>query len=393
MLIKNKKLLNDLIVGLDKVVSERRDVLFELNKRITMDTNHWILKDYKIIKSYLKNYIKNYYFIKPINIKPKGKILIILSYNEPFILSIIPVLNALVAGNDVILKPSRAAKNFIKIIWQKSGLLKKYGLKLKIISPKNNEIEDFIKSVQAVYFFGSYEVAKNIAKLCGKYYVEFYPEIEASDVKIFNKNSSNIKKDALLTIKESFTHSGQSCQRIQGIFVHKDLYDNYVKILQQEFIKLCNSKNLNKFINSSYIFSREKLFKSLLLDITQSKPEEIIKINDLPLLVIKPKINSEFTKNAYFLPVLWIAPFNCTKKLIKILNLRKFFLGINIQSNDIRFINEIINNTKFTRHTINTSHTNIRLKEGWGGSWPSGFRGYKSWLEHFSNNYVVINKN
>src|SRR5680860_275064 len=255
MLIKNKKLLNDLISELSKVVGERKSELFELNKRITLDTDYWILKDYKMIKSYLKNYIKNYYSIEPMSIKPKGKILIILSYNEPFILSIIPILNALITGNDVILKPSRETKNFIKIIWQKSGLLKKYGLKLKIISPNiYDEIEDVIRNVRAVYFFGSYKIAKNIAKLCGRYYVEFYPEIETSDVKIFNKTlSDNIKTDALLTIRESFTHSGQSCQRIQGIFVHKDLYDNYVKILQQEFMEMCNSKRLDKFIDHSYI--------------------------------------------------------------------------------------------------------------------------------------------
>src|SRR5680860_199894 len=159
MLIKNKKLLNDLISELSKVVGERKSELFELNKRITLDTDYWILKDYKMIKSYLKNYIKNYYSIEPMSIKQKGKILIILSYNEPFILSIIPILNALITGNDVILKPSRETKNFIKIIWQKSGLLKKYGLKLKIISPNiYDEIEDVIRNVRAVYFFGSYKI-------------------------------------------------------------------------------------------------------------------------------------------------------------------------------------------------------------------------------------------
>lgn len=394
MLIKNKQRLDDLVADLSRLISERRAELFELNKKITLDTNYWISEDYETVKLYLKNYTKNHYLVESVNkIKPKGKILVVLSYNEPFILSIIPVLNALVVGNEVILKPSQEAENFTKIIWQKSGLLEKYGLKLRIISPKTHEeIADFIRGVRAVYFFGSYKVAQSLAKICGECYVEFYPEIETSDVKIFDKNSSDIKNDVLLTLRESFSHSGQSCQRIQGIFVHKHLYDNYVQILKQEFIKLCHSEDLNKYIYDQYASARKNLLDLLRLDIKKSEPVEIIEIKDLPILVIKPKMESEFAKNAYFLPVLWVSSFNRDEELIKLLNSRKFFLGINIQSNKDNFINQIVNNTKFTRYTVNTSHTNIRPKEGWGGFWPSGFSGYRSWIEHFSDGYTIIEK-
>lgn len=51
-----------------------------------------------------------------------------------------------------------------------------------------------------------------------------------------------------------------------------------------------------------------------------------------------------------------------------------------------------LKNTKFTRYTVNTSHSKIRQKEGWGGAWPSCFSGYKSWIEHFSDGYVVIDR-
>lgn len=394
MLIKNRQRLDDLIADLSKLISERKAELFELNKKITLDTNYWISEDYETVKSYLKNYTKNHYSVELVNkIKPKGKILVILSYNEPFILSIIPILNALVVGNEVILKPSQEAENFTKIIWQESGLSEKYELKLQIISPKTYEkIADFIRSVRAVYFFGSYKVAQSLAKICGECYVEFYPEIETSDVKIFNKNSSDIKNDVLLTLRESFSHSGQSCQRIQGIFVHKHLYDNYVQILKREFIELCHSKDLNKLIDNQYVSARKNLLDLLRLDIKKSEPAETIEIKDLPMLVIKPKMESEFAKNAYFLPVLWISPFNRGEELIESLNSRKFFLGINIQSDKDNFINQIINNTRFTRYTVNTSHANIRSKEGWGGSWPSGFSGYRSWIEHFSDGYTIINE-
>ncbi len=392
MLIKNKKILEKLIVDLSNFIKDNKIELFDLNRKITLDTDYWILDDYKTVKLYLDNYIKNHYPVKLINkIKPKGKILIILSYNEPLILSIIPLLNALIIGNEVILKPSREAENFVKMIWQESGLIEKYKLKLKIVFLKtHNEVSDLIQSMQAVYFFGSYKVAKNISKICGEYYVEFYPEVEIADLKIFNINQSAIKKDVLLTLKESFSHSGQTCQRIQGIFVQKRFCDEYIKILRQEFIKLCWSDSLSKFIDKNYASARKNMINTLLSDINKSKADEIVKIKNIPLLVINPNKNSEFIKNAYFLPVLWVFSFDSEKQLVKMLNSRKFFLGLNIQSNNNNFINYIISNTKFTRYTINTSHSNIRSKEGWGGSWPSGYSGYKNWIEHFSNSYIVI---
>ncbi|MBU0620027.1 MAG: aldehyde dehydrogenase family protein [Patescibacteria group bacterium] len=394
MLIKNKQKLNKLITDLGGFIRKKKTELFALNRKITLDTDYWIMDDYKTVKSYLDDYMRNHYSTKLVNrIKPKGKILIILSYNEPFILSIIPVLNALILGNEVVLKPSREAESFTRMIWSESGFVEKYGLNLKIVSSKtHSDIADLIKNVRAVYFFGSYKVAQIISKICGEYYVEFYPEIETADSKIFNKDKSSIKNDAILTLQESFSHSGQTCQRIQGVFVQKKFYNEYVRTLKQEFIKLCQAKSLNKFVDNKYALARESMVNMLLIDAGKSKPDEIVKIKSLPLLVINPKKNSDFIKNAYFLPVLWISSFNSKENLIKILNLRKFLLGLNIQSDDNDFVKYIVSNTRFTRYTVNTTHTNIRLQEGWGGSWPSGFSGYKSWIEHFSDGYVIINK-
>ncbi len=393
MLIENKKQLKRLINDLFVLIQNKKDELFETNKKATLDTDYWIADDYKAIRTYLKDYVKNNYSAGlPNKIKPKGKILIILSYNEPFVMSIIPILNALVVGNEVIIKPSRKTLGFVKTIWQKSGFIEKYKLKLEIIfTEKPNEIKNLVQNVQAVYFFGSYKVAQIISRICGQYYVEFYPEVETADAKIFNNsNQSIIKNDVILTLKESFSHSGQICQRIQGIFVQKKFYNQYIRLLKEEFYKLVHSNILNNFIDGKYVIARKAMIKRLYFDIKKSKASEIIKFQNIPLLVINPKKNSDFIKNAYFLPVLWISSFNSKTDLIQILNSRKFFLGLNIQSNNSGFINYIINHTRFTRYTVNTSHTNVKAQEGWGGSWPSGYSGYKNWIEHFSNKYIVI---
>ncbi len=392
MNVKDKKIFKSFVVDLTKAIDRRKKILFVLNKGITFDTDYYIKEDYNSVKSFLY-YLKDSYpqgILK--KTKPKGRILIILSYNEPFIMSVIPVVNALIAGNNVIVKVSGAkTKEFMDIIWKKSGIVAKYSLDLKIVCIQDhNKIPGLIKKAIAVYFFGSYKVAQIISKICGENYVEFYPAVEAADIKIFNKNFSLEKNDPLLTIRESFTHSGQTCQRIQGILVHNNYYEDYVKDLKKRFLELCRSENLESILSKDYASKRNEMLNGLLLDIDNAKPDEVIKETKLPILVINPDMNSEFVKKAYFLPVLWISRFNSNKELLGMLNSRKFFLGLNIKSDDEDFINHIVNNTRFTRYTINNSHTDIRPEEGWGGSWPSGYSGYKSWLEHFSDNYTVI---
>ncbi len=392
MLIENKNIFTNLIEDLEAFIELNKADLFELNKKITLDTKRYIEEDYQVVRAYLNHFKNNYPTELLKKIKPKGKVLIILSYNEPFIMSIIPIINALAVGNDVTIKESHKSDGFIEAIWKKSGLIEKYKLKIEIISLiDNNEIIKFIKKMQAVYFFGSHKVAQIIAKICGEFYVEFFPSVDTSDVKVFNKNISSIKNDTLLTIEESFTHSGQTCQRIQGIFVHNNYYDDYLKDLKNRFLKLCDSEGLGIILSKDYVSESKDMLSALLLDINKAKPNKIIRGNGLPILVINPNLASDFVKKAYFLPVLWISSFNSEEELLKILNSRRFFLGLNIQSDDKNFVNNIVNNTRFTRYTINVSHTDIRPGEGWGGSWPSGYSGYKSWLEHFSNSYIVLN--
>jgi len=395
MLTENINKISEIIFSLINYLKTNKDELFLLNYQITNDNSLSIEEDYNSIIDYLNNYINNNKrIIKEDNLKPKGKILIMLSYNEPFILSIIPVLNAIIAGNYVIIKPSQLGKEFVKNIWLCSGIIKKYNLKISFSEFSDIKLaRNLIKQVSAVYFFGSYKVAKKIAKVCREYFIEFYPEVETADCKIYNtklSNIINIEKDVELTIKESFSHQGQICQRIQGIYVNKNNYNEYLRLLKKKFLFLCGSEELNKYINKNHRFNH-KLLKYLKDDVRASSPKEIISAKGaLPILVVNPEIDSSFINNAYFLPVLWISPFKTERQLIKLLNLRKFFLGINIHSDNNNFINNIIKNTKFTRYTINSSHIKVRDFEGWGGSWPSGYSGNKNWIRHFSNPYVII---
>ncbi len=393
--IKNEKFIRPLLVDLIKILKTKKTDFFDLNEKCTQDTLYWIRTDWVSVIKYLKDYEKNNkeFFLK--KMKPKGSVLIILSYNEPLILSIVPVLNALVAGNKVKLRPSRKANKIIKSLWVDSGIIEKYGLDMEILFDiEPEQVESQIKIVNAVYFFGGHGTAKKIFKLCARNFVEFFPEIEAADCKIFrfkNVDEINFKKDADLTLNESFSHCGQICHRIHGIIIVGPLYEQYVDSIKRQFLKLKE----NKYIIKKYK-PNEILFEKMICDIKKSRPTEVLGLKDkkkLPLLIISPNVKSDFIKNAYFFPSLWIIGFNNENEVISFLNSRKYNLGLNIFSDDGAFINKIIDKTRLSRYTINTSHISLSRDRGWGGVWPSGYSGYKNWIEHFSDPFEIIGIN
>lgn len=400
----NKKTINTKIelskklsVRLLEILQDQEVILKCENKKITQDTQFSIEYDFEFIRRYLAGYVASARKIFEKKLKAKGSILIILSYNEPFILSIVPVLNAILAGNDVVVKPSGKCYEFFKKIWFDSGLIKELDLPVKLVEKFNeSEIRTVISLSDCVYFFGSSKNAEKIYKICSELFVEFIPEIETSDCKVFkfdNPSDELMEKDCESTITQSFSHAGQTCQRISGIFVQENNFISYCKKIKEIFLHLKNNQSIDKLIEHDFVADR--LYEQKIIeDICNSNHAEIIKFEDHPSkIVINPNTSSEFVKNGYFYPVLWIVSFKDLDSLCAILNDRKFYLGLNICTDDNFFIDSLISKTRFTRYTVNVTHTDIELDDGWGGRWPSGSGGYKSWIEHFSVSFNIIQNN
>jgi acyl-CoA reductase-like NAD-dependent aldehyde dehydrogenase len=390
------KAINLLCYDLNSWLLRNKDEIFRLNRLCTQDTDYSIGKDFDFITAYLSKYVDNYYNIFSQKLKAKGKIVIVLSYNEPLTTSIVPILNALVAGNRAVVKPSTKGKDIFNYIWKVSGVAKNHKLNLHVIAGSSHELlETELFDSKALYFFGGHKTAKIISQLCAKYFVQFYPEIDAADFKVVNiKKAENFDFDidSMLTLREAFSHCGQSCQRIQGVFVHKDNFDSYLSKLEANFRSLCDSGEISNYISPTFV-ADSAVMESIDSVILESNPENVIRSGSpskLPILVVNPEPDSAFVKSAYFLPMIWITKYSSTKEILSYINTRSYHLGMNIQTDSEEFKRTLVSETGFTRYTINTDHTRVREFEGWGGSWPTGYVGYRNWLDVFSYPYDIL---
>ena len=169
-----------LITELRNRLEVNKNSYLKMSQASTGNSNNDALTDLNASLSFLDNFdVENI----PKKIKPKGKIFVILSFNEPLLLSIVPIVSALVVGNEVYVKPSSKNYDLFTDIW--SDLIETLTLPMHIIRIPIEQIEDCVQKVNAVYFFGSYKNAKSVYLLCAKHFVEFFPEVETADCKIY----------------------------------------------------------------------------------------------------------------------------------------------------------------------------------------------------------------
>jgi acyl-CoA reductase-like NAD-dependent aldehyde dehydrogenase len=373
---------------LQVVLTNNKSQLQKAVKQATNDTIDDFEHDFTTINEILRGTAATDFETIYKGRKPKGKTLIILSYNEPLIMCIDPLLSALIAGNELYVRPSSASSQVLKSIWEPMFKALPWLLdRLTLLNTDHENTLRRISSMQAVYFFGSQHIAQKIAVECAQHLVEFWPETEGADFAIYSDTAPMpVASFASYLIREASSHSGQMCQRLQGVFVHESYYEQLKNTLVTQLTTL-SSKSFNS-PNAQQNELREKYEK--LVAQTHGVSYTPAKLATMPTLVSDLGPSSLLCQSAFFLPTLWVIPYSSEETLVRIVADRPIQFGCNIWTADISLTKALSLGTRLTRITVNTNHIEIRHGEGWGGSQPTSFGGNLQWSQKFSNAYGLI---
>ena len=161
--------------------------------------------------------------------KPRGVIGVITPWNGPFILSINPAIQAVLAGNSVIIKPSE--------VTPKSGMLVEEMFK-KADAP-DNLVQVLIGDGQVgadlidlkpdkVSFTGSIKTGKLIAKQCGESLIPFSLELGGKDAMIVC-DDADVEDAAKGAVIGSCMNAGQYCCGTERIYVQESIYESFLE--------------------------------------------------------------------------------------------------------------------------------------------------------------------
>ncbi len=183
--------------------------------------------------------------------EPLGVIANISAWNYPYLIGVNVFVPALIAGNAVLYKPSEyttlTGLEFQKL-WAQSGLAP--GLFQTVTGGGEVGKQLLELPLDGYYFTGSPVTGKFIYEQVAKKMVPCQMELGGKDPMYVTANNHNLGQVANSAVEGVYYNNGQSCCAVERIYVHQDVYHDFINLFVKEVkqMKMGDPMNEEVFI-------------------------------------------------------------------------------------------------------------------------------------------------
>jgi succinate-semialdehyde dehydrogenase/glutarate-semialdehyde dehydrogenase len=277
---------------------------------------------------------------------PVGVCGLITPWNYPLTMGVTDALAALVAGNGVVVKPDTQTP--LSALWgiqllEQAGL--PAGLAQVVTGPGPLVGGALADRVDFLMFTGSTAVGRTLAARCGE-------RLIGCSMELGGKNAMLVLADAGLeravkgTVSGAFGNAGQLCIAVERVYVHRSLYDGYVKRLAERLAGLRLGGGLDWSADVGSMISRKQLDVVLAhLDDAVAKGASVVAGGrtrpDVGPLFLEPTVlvgvtaDMECHREETFGPLLAVYPFDDVDEAIEQINDSLYGLNASIYSGDV----------------------------------------------------------
>lgn len=254
----------------------------------------------------------------------KGNILIISPWNYPFQLSILPLVGAISAGNCVILSPSSQSKATNRLLQELIN--SNFDRKQLFCTDGNKNLSTEIlnQGVDHLFFTGSYTTAQYLHSICSKNLISTTFELGGKSPLIIDKDS-NLSIAAKRVCLGKFINCGQTCIAPDYLFVHKNIKDEFLKLLKESIISFfgtdaSKSETYGRIINQKQFLRLQNLLSQgeILFGGETIESENYIS----PTLIRPYELGDSLMQEEIFGPILPILEFENIETVIEYINKR-----------------------------------------------------------------------
>ena len=374
----------------ESVLTETSQVVLEL-KHVIKNMKKWA-KPRRVFPSLLNFPSKDYIYKEPY-----GKVLIIAPWNYPFQLALYPLISAVAAGNQVVVKPSELTPKTSEII-------------VKIIHKvfDKNHVEVIEGGIEVsqkllserwdyIFFTGSVAVGKIVAKAAAKNLTPVTLELGGKNPCIIDE-TANLKLAAKRIVWGKFVNAGQTCIAPDYILVQKNMKKHFVNFLKEEitkaygenpeespdFARIINAKNWQRLV--ALIEPEKVVFGG------ESNPKD----NYIsPTLVEETSLDSPIMQEEIFGPILPILTYKKESEIAAVISRFEKPLALYVFSENPGFQKRIIQNYSFGGGCVNDTIIHFANKRlPFGGVGHSGIGAYHGNLsfDTFSHQKSIVKK-
>ncbi|MFL2990761.1 MAG: aldehyde dehydrogenase family protein [Cytophagales bacterium] len=331
----------------------------------------------------LKKWMKDKYVKTPVTLlgsksyikyEAKGLVLIITPWNFPINLTFVSLVNAISAGNTVMIKPSEITDYTSKII--KKIVEKTFNQNEVYTILGGSDIAEKILKLKFnhILFIGSPTIGKIVMKAASNHLASVTLELGGKSPTVIDKEV-DLKLAAKRIAWAKFINNGQVCIAPDYILINKKLKYKFLKLLI-EYIKKLYSDNPKTSKNYCRVVNRKHFLRlnSLIEDAKTNKGKiHFGGRKDVDQLFIEPTILTNISPKSkihieeIFGPILPIYEYNFLDDAINFINNNNKPLALYIFSKNKKNINRIINETSSGGVCINHStlhYSNYHLPFG-----------------------------
>ncbi|MEW6656034.1 MAG: aldehyde dehydrogenase family protein [Aquificota bacterium] len=288
--------------------------------------------------------------------EPVGIVSAITPFNFPLNLSMHKVAPAIACGNAVILKPSERTPLTPLMLGE---VLLEAGLPPKALSilPGYGDVGKAMTThpdVRVVSFTGSRKVGEIITRQAGIKKVVL--ELGSNSAIVLHKDG-DLKKAVQKTVLGGYAIAGQVCISVQRVFVHEDLFEEYLKELEEAVsrLKVGDPMQEETDVGPMIALSEVQRVQEWIDEALQEGARLItggVSCGDKVSSVLSPTIvslvptNVRLFREEAFAPVVVVNPYRDVEEAIRMVNDSEYGLQVGVFTRDINVAWEFIRKVK-----------------------------------------------
>ena len=259
---------------------------------------------------------------------------IISPWNYPLILTLSPMVEALLAGNPVVLKPSEhtpLTTKLLKKVWDESTKEPELFQSVYGAGDIGNELV-ISKNTDVICFTGSTEIGRKIAEVCAPIFKPVILELGGKDPMII-LDDADIDRSIEAAIWGGLSNAGQTCISVERIYVQDTIYQQVVSKLSGKI------KDISSGVGDSLIgaISMDVNMEKIKMQIADARENSKVVEGSAdsgcfipPTLVVNPPPEAKILQDETFGPVITIQPFQSDQEAIKLANVTGYGLSASI---------------------------------------------------------------
>lgn len=328
---------------------------------------------------------------------PRGAVLIMSPWNYPFLLTMDPLVDALAAGNTVVVKPSAYSANTSRVIADliKNCFAPEY---VAVVTGGRAENQCLLEQkFDYIFFTGSQAVGREVLRKAAENLIPVTLELGGKSPCIVDK-SANLKLAATRIVWGKFLNCGQTCVAPDYILCHESVKDKLVEELKKQITLQFGNDPLNNPTYGKII--NQKHFERLCNLIVKSKlvcggKSDAAKLKIEPTVMTNVTWDDAVMGQEIFGPVLPILTYKTDEEMMNIVNSRSKPLALYLFTSNKKLEKTVLSRCQFGGGCINDTIVHLATNNmGFGGVGESGMGAYhgKVGFDTFSHKKSIVDK-